>query len=167
MMQLAEGLKDRVWQQVEGMADPNAVPKLRAALATVADPQHQDAIFTAATTLASAWADAALLVGWQMATDPGAWLFAGEEERRAIPKRQALGGRVLDNLKILRLSKTRSQTRAKTARIVLNCNRTFVFYVERWYNRYRKLNSQAAQMRTISELRTESMDLMDLMELPW
>ena len=58
------------------MADPNAIPQLRAALATVADPQHQDAIFAAATTLASAWADAALLVGFQMAADPSAWLFA-------------------------------------------------------------------------------------------
>ena len=75
MMQLAEGLKDRVWQQVEDMADPNALPQLRAALATVADPQHQDAIFAAAVELAGSWADAALLVGFKMAAEPSAWLF--------------------------------------------------------------------------------------------
>ena len=78
MMQLAEGLKDKVWQQVEDMADPDAVPKLRAALATI-DPAQADAIFAAATTLAGAWADAALLVGFQMAADPSAWLFVVEE----------------------------------------------------------------------------------------
>lgn len=78
MMQLAEGLKDKVWQQVEDMADPTALAQLRAALAAV-DPAQADAIFTAATTLAGAWADAALLVGFKMATTPGAWLFAVEE----------------------------------------------------------------------------------------
>lgn len=80
MMQLAEGLKDRVWGEIESMADPNAIPQLRAALATVADPQHQDAIFAAAVTLAGAWADAALLVGFQMAAEPSAWLFQPIEE---------------------------------------------------------------------------------------
>lgn len=75
MMQLAEGLKDRVWQQVEDMADPDAIPQLRAALATI-DPAQADAIFAAAVELAGSWADAALVVGWRMAADPSAWLFA-------------------------------------------------------------------------------------------
>ena len=75
MMQLAEGLKDRVWQQVEDMADPNALPRLREALATI-DPQHRAALEDAAIQLAGAWADAALLVGFQMAAEPSAWLFA-------------------------------------------------------------------------------------------
>ena len=76
MMQLAEGLKDRVWQQVEDMADPNALPRLREALAAVDDPQHRAALEDAAIQLAGAWADAALIVGFKMAAEPSAWLFA-------------------------------------------------------------------------------------------
>lgn len=76
MMQLAEDLREKAQAAIEDMADPSALPKLRAALATVADPQHQDAIFAAAVELAGSWADAALLVGFQMAADPSAWLFA-------------------------------------------------------------------------------------------
>ncbi len=76
MMQLAGDLREKVQATIEEQADPNALPQLRAALATVADPQHQDAIFAAAVELAGAWADAALLVGFKMAADPSAWLFA-------------------------------------------------------------------------------------------
>lgn len=75
MMQVTEGLKDRVWKQVEDMADPDAPAMLQDALATVADPQQREALHNAAITLAGAWADAALWLGWQMRTDPGAWLF--------------------------------------------------------------------------------------------
>ena len=66
MMQLTDDLREKVQAAIEAKADPDALPNLRQALATVADPQHQDAIFAAAITLASTWADAALLVGgWQ------------------------------------------------------------------------------------------------------
>lgn len=74
MMQLAEDLREKAQAAIEDMADPDAIPQLRAALATI-DPAQADAIFAAATTLAGAWADAALLVGFQMAADPSAWLF--------------------------------------------------------------------------------------------
>ena len=76
MMQIVGDLREKVQATIEEQADPNALPQLRAALATVADPQHQDAIFAAAVELAGAWADAALLVGFKMAAEPSAWLFA-------------------------------------------------------------------------------------------
>lgn len=79
MMQLAEGLRDRAWRQIEDQADPDALPRLRAALAQIADPQHQDAIFAAAVELAGAWADAGLLIGFRMAAEPGDWLFAEQD----------------------------------------------------------------------------------------
>ena len=76
MMQLTEGLKDKAWRQVEDMADPNALPRLREALAAVDDPQHRAALEDAAIQLAGAWADAALIVGFKMAAEPSTWLFA-------------------------------------------------------------------------------------------
>lgn len=75
MMTLVEGLKDKVWRQIEDRSDPNALPRLREALAQIADPQHRAALEDAAILLAGAWADAALLVGFRMAADPAAWLF--------------------------------------------------------------------------------------------
>lgn len=82
MMQITDGLKDKVWQQIEAGADPTALPQLRAALAQVADPQQREAISDAALHLAGAWADAALWLGWRMRADPGPWIFqpAGTEE---------------------------------------------------------------------------------------
>ena len=75
MMQIVGDLREKVQATIEEQADPNALPQLRAALATI-DPAQADAIFAAATTLAGAWADAALLVGFKMAADPSTWLFA-------------------------------------------------------------------------------------------
>ena len=76
-----EELQEKAFRQIEAEAAP-AMAELRAALAQVADPQQRDAIAAAALGLAGAWADAALLVGFQMARNPGAWLFqsAGTEE---------------------------------------------------------------------------------------
>ena len=75
MMKLnGEALQEKAFRQIEAEAAP-AMAELRAALAQVADPQQRDAIAAAALGLAGAWADAALLVGFQMARDPGAWLF--------------------------------------------------------------------------------------------
>jgi hypothetical protein len=76
-----EELQEKAFRQIETEAAP-AMAELRAALAQVADPCQRDAIAAAALGLAGAWADAALLVGFQMARNPGAWLFqpAGTEE---------------------------------------------------------------------------------------
>ena len=64
-----EELQEKAFRQIEAEAAP-AMAELR------------DAIAAAALGLAGAWADAALLVGFQMARNPGAWLFqsAGTEE---------------------------------------------------------------------------------------
>ena len=66
-----ETTAERITARIDAMTGPaawqevSALLQLRAALATI-DPAQADAIFAAATTLASAWADAALLVGgWQ------------------------------------------------------------------------------------------------------
>ena len=75
MMQIVGDLREKVQATIEEQADPNALPQLRAALATI-DPGQADVIFSAAVELAGAWADAALVVGWRMAADPSAWLFA-------------------------------------------------------------------------------------------
>lgn len=75
MMQLTDDLRNKVWKQIEDQCDPAAMAELRAALAQVADPCQRDAIAAAALGLAGAWADAALLVGFEMARNPGAWLF--------------------------------------------------------------------------------------------
>ncbi len=69
-----EELLEKAFRQIEAEAAP-AMAELRAALAQVADPCQRDAIAAAALGLAGAWADAALLVGFQMARNPGAWLF--------------------------------------------------------------------------------------------
>ena len=75
MMKLnGEALQEKAFHQIEAEAAP-AMAELRAALAQVADPQQRDAIAAAALGLAGAWADAALLVGFEMARNPGAWLF--------------------------------------------------------------------------------------------
>lgn len=76
MMQLTDDLREKVQAAIEAKADPNALPRLREALAAVDDPQHRAALEDAAIQLAGAWADAALLVGFKMAADPSAWLFA-------------------------------------------------------------------------------------------
>jgi hypothetical protein len=82
MMKLnGEALQEKAFHQIEAAAAAE-LAELRAALAQVADPCQRDAIAAAALGLAGAWADAALLVGFQMARNPGAWLFqpAGTEE---------------------------------------------------------------------------------------
>jgi hypothetical protein len=82
MMKLnGEALQEKAFRQIEAEAAP-AMAELRAALAQIADPQQREAISNTALTLAGAWADVALLIGWQMRADPGAWLFqpAGTEE---------------------------------------------------------------------------------------
>ena len=73
-----EELQEKAFRQIEAEAAP-AMAELRAALAQVADPQQRDAIAAAALGLAGAWADAALLVGFQMARNPGAWLFVADD----------------------------------------------------------------------------------------
>lgn len=78
MFKLCDDLSETVFKQIEATADPAALAQLRDALAQVADPQQREAIGNAAIALAGAWADAALMVGWQMAQDPGAWLFVDE-----------------------------------------------------------------------------------------
>lgn len=77
-MMLCDDLKDRVWQQIEDRADPTALARLRDALACIADPTHRAALEDAAIQLAGAWADSALVIGWTMRADPGAWLFVEE-----------------------------------------------------------------------------------------
>lgn len=75
MMQITEGLRDKVWKQIEQQADPAAMALLRDALAAL-PYQEQAVIENAAIALAGSWADSALWVGFQMAANPGAWLFA-------------------------------------------------------------------------------------------
>jgi hypothetical protein len=82
MMQLTNGLQDKVWRQIEDGADPGALPRLRDALAQI-DPDQRAAMENAAITLAGAWADAALWLGFQLATNPSAWIFAETEEQEA------------------------------------------------------------------------------------
>jgi len=82
MMKLnGEALQEKAFRQNEAEAAP-AMAELRDALSRVADPCQREAISNAALHLAGAWADAALLVGFEMARNPGAWLFqsAGTEE---------------------------------------------------------------------------------------
>jgi len=79
MTRLTEDLREKAQAAIEAQADPNALPQLRAALAQIADPQHRAALEDAAIQLAGAWADAALLVGFRMAAEPGDWLFAEQD----------------------------------------------------------------------------------------
>ena len=61
-----EELQEKAFRQIKAEAAP-AMAELRAALAA------------AALGLAGAWADAALWLGFEMARNPGAWLFQPAE----------------------------------------------------------------------------------------
>lgn len=78
MIKLHDDLGELVSKQIEDRADPTALARLREALAALPH-QERAAIESAAIQLAGAWSDAALWVGFQMAKDPGAWIFQPAE----------------------------------------------------------------------------------------
>lgn len=76
-----EELQNKLYEAVEA-ATKAQMQAWHDALARIEDPHKRGDLENACIGLAGAWLDAALLLGFQMAQDPGAWLFqsAGTEE---------------------------------------------------------------------------------------
>jgi|688.fasta_scaffold863085_2 hypothetical protein len=81
MMQLADELTDRAYQHIEPHA-AGALTELTALLTQVADEDLRQKIKSAALTYSYRLSDAAIVLGYRMAQNPGAWLFQSAEPEK-------------------------------------------------------------------------------------